>query len=82
MLMNSRDVITLVFFQNLEMSLVPRHHVIGASGIDAFQEYVVVHVRRHLEPLRRSHATTAAPDELEELLVQALANFEFRAGEH
>ena len=48
------------------MSLVPRHQVIGASGIDAFQEYVVVRVRRHLEPLRRSHAITAALDELEE----------------
>ena len=68
--------------ESRKMSLVPRHQVIGASGIDAFQEYVVVRVRRHLEPLRRSHAITAALDELEELLAQGLANFEIRAGEH
>ena len=43
--MNSREVITLVFFQNLgEMAQVAGHEIVCAGGVGAFDEDVVVGV--------------------------------------
>jgi putative transposase len=52
MLMNSRDVMTLVFFQNLgKMLRVARDQVVGPSSIRTFHELVVVGILRGLARL-------------------------------
>ena len=83
MLMNSRDVITLVFFQNFgKCRWLPGHQVVGAGGVGAFQKLVVVGVLCDLERARGLYDLRMVLDEIEELLPEALADFQLRAREH
>ncbi len=64
-----------------ELRKMPRtagHQVIGAGGIGAFQEIVVVRVLRHPQRAGWGNRARAVPDELEELLPYAFADLEVR----
>lgn len=65
-----------------KMSRIADHQIVGAGSVGALQEHVVVRVRRHLKPSCRHHSMGSALDELEELLPESLADFQFPAGEH
>src|ERR1700730_890015 len=65
------------------MLLITRHEVIRTSSVSTFQEHVVIGVARafHQETCR-NHSVTVVLDELQQLLTEALANPQFRAGKH
>ena len=65
-----------------EMPLVPCDQVVGAGGVRAFQELVVVGIIRNLNCTRRLNQMRMAPYELEKLLPKASADIEFRTREH
>ncbi len=65
-----------------KMTRIAGYQVVGASGIGAFQEDVVVGIRGDSERLRWRHRLRMAPNELQDLLTQALADLELRAREH
>src|SRR5450755_3199106 len=64
------------------MPLVTGYEVVGPGGVRTFQKFVIVGIFRNLERPRRRDNLCAIPDELEELLPQAPAYFEFPAREH
>src|SRR6516225_1525520 len=68
--------------ESRKMPLVPGHQVVGAYGIGAFNELVIVGIARHLQCPRWLHQPGVAPDELEKLLPGSLADLQLRAGEH
>ncbi len=52
-----------------EMPLVPGHQIVGTRRIRAFQELVVVRVRRYVQRTRGFDGIGMAADELEQLLL-------------
>src|ERR1700732_2322329 len=68
--------------ESRKMLLITRHEVIRASSVSTFQEHVVIGVARDFQETCRSHSVTVVLDELEQLLSEALANPQFRAGKH
>lgn len=61
-----------------KMPCVAGDQVVGAGGVGAFEEAVVVAIRRNVERTRRVNQLRAVPYELEELLPKAEADFQFR----
>src|ERR1700676_281253 len=68
--------------ESRKMLLIPRHEVIRTSSVGTFQEHVVIGVARDFQETCRSHSVTVVLDELQQLLTEALANPQFRAGKH
>ena len=65
-----------------EMLRIPDYQVVSAAGIGAFEKDVVVRIAGDLEPARRLRGLRMTLDELQELLTEASADVELRAGEH
>src|SRR5689334_3116050 len=65
-----------------KVTLVACHQVVGARGIGTFQELVIVRVRCHLQRARGFEGVGMATDELQHLLLKALAYIDSRAREH
>src|SRR5260370_37743315 len=68
--------------ESRKMLLITRHEVIRTSSVSTFQEHVVIGVARDFQETCRSHSVTVVLDELQQLLSEALANPQFRAGKH
>jgi hypothetical protein len=64
------------------MPLVAGHQVVGARGIGAFQELVVVRVLGDMDRPGRSDTVRMTADKLEELLAESLADFQLGAREY
>jgi hypothetical protein len=64
------------------MLLITRHEVIRTGSVSTFQEHVLIGVARVFQETCRSHSVTVVLDELQQLLSEALANPQFRAGKH
>jgi hypothetical protein len=62
------------------MPQAARDEVIGAGRIGTFQEPIVIGIARHFKTPGRYDQVTSVFDELEKLLPESLADFEFRAG--
>jgi len=71
----------LVFLpESRKMPQVARDEVIGAGRIGTFQEPIVIGIARHFKTPGRYDQVTSVFDELEKLLPESLADFEFRGG--
>ena len=82
MAMNSREVMTLVLFQNFgEMARVAGDQIVGAGGVGAFDENVVVDVVCGPDGTCWGNEMRSIFDELEKLLPKAAADLEFRTRE-
>ena len=64
------------------MPLVASYQIVGAGGVRAFEELVIVGILRNLERVQGSNPLRMIPYKLEELLLKAAADLEFRAREH
>jgi hypothetical protein len=61
------------------MALVASHKVIGFGGIGALEEDVVVRVGGNLKSTRRKYEVGVCFEELQKLLLEDLADTQFRA---
>ena len=61
-----------------EVPLVAGHEIIGATGVGALDEDVVVGVLRHLKGAGRFHETCPMHDQIDDLPLNTLADSEFR----
>jgi hypothetical protein len=68
-----------LFPESGKMPLVAGDQVVGAGGVGAFHELIVVGILRDLQPKCRSHELRPVPDELEKMLAKASTNLEFPA---
>src|SRR5580704_3688947 len=64
------------------MALVAGYKVVGSGGVRAFEKLVVVGILRNSQHERRGDELCAVLYELEKLLAEAFADFEFRACEN
>src|SRR5258705_8556300 len=64
-----------------KMALVAGDQVVGTGNVGAFQEFVVGGILCYLKRTRRADELRMVFDELEELLLKAFADLEFRARE-
>jgi hypothetical protein len=77
--MNSREVIILVFFPELwEMLLIAGYKVVGAGGIRALNEFVVVGVFRNPEQMRGGNYPRLILYKLDEFRAKTTPDLEFR----
>jgi hypothetical protein len=75
-LMNSRDVITFVLFQNFgKCRTLPVTRVVGASRVGTLQKLVVAGILRDTERAHGADKLRVVLDELKKLLPEAPADF-------
>src|SRR5260370_11154138 len=66
--------------ESRKMLLITRHELLRTSSVSTFQEHVVIGVASDIQETCGSHSVTVVLDELQQLLSEALANPQFRAG--
>jgi hypothetical protein len=64
--------------ESWKVPLIARDQVVGAGSVGAFQEDIVVGIARDFKTPRSYDGVTVVPDELEQLLPEALADAELR----